>query len=302
MSKYTISGEWDLVAAPVKRNVITYSCCPDPFIDITFTLHIRRKVLFYLTNLIVPCIVLAMLTVFSFHLPPESGERMGLVITILLGLTVFMLVFTENVPRTSEVIPLIGKYAFTVLCIVALSLLVTCCILRVFHKDPDRKMPSAFRKIIFDILGPMLLMRPPEDESFAMRLEKGRTMLHLTKARGTPYELHHLNHTLSNYPLGLDKLTVRLDQQTSTPTTPVPNGNAFSSIASSMSQDVAEEKLDELIHYVRTMVDHIKESKDTEGKVGEWRYAAAVLDCFFFWVTLIVILGSTLAFYFMIPY
>ena len=40
---------------------------------------------------------------------------MGLVITILLGLTVFMMVFTENVPRTSEVTPLIGKYSVTVL-------------------------------------------------------------------------------------------------------------------------------------------------------------------------------------------
>jgi hypothetical protein len=206
-----------------------------------------------------------------------------------------MLVFTENVPRTSEVTPLIGKYAFTVLCVVAMSLLVTCCILRVFHKDPDRKMPRAFRKLIFDFLGPMLLMKPPVEESFALDAEKGRKMLNLTKARGTPYEMHHLN----QYPIELDKLAVRLEPQQMN----LPNGKVFhTSLASNIYQDSTEEKLDELVHYAHTVVDHIKEMKTTEGKVAEWRYAAAVLDCFFFWVTLIIILASTLAFYFMIPF
>lgn len=297
LSMYTISGEWDLVDTPAVRHAVKYSCCPDNFIDITYTIHIRRKVLFYMTNLIVPCLVLAMLTVFSFHLPPESGERMGLVITILLGLTVFMLVFTENVPRTSEVTPLIGKYAFTVLCIVAMALLITCCILRVYHKDPDRNIPKVFRKLIFDFLGPMLLMKPPVEGSFALEAEKGRTMLNLTKAKGTPYELHHLSHYPS--PIELDKLAVRLEP----PQTSFPNGKVFhSSLASNMSTDTTEEKLDEIANYAHTIVDHIKEMKTTEGKVAEWRYAAAVLDCFFFWVILIIILGSTLAFYFMIPF
>ena len=70
---------------PGKRNAIIYSCCPAPYVDITYTINIRRRVLFYLNNLIIPCIILAALTVLAFYLPPESGERVSLVITVLLG-------------------------------------------------------------------------------------------------------------------------------------------------------------------------------------------------------------------------
>lgn len=158
---YIESGEWELKGASLKRNVVRYSCCPDPYVDITYTIHVKRKVLYYLSNLILPCLLLAILTVFTHCLPPESGERMGLVITILLGLTVFMLLFTDNVPRTSEVFPLIGKYAFTVLCEVAVSLLFTTYILVIYHKNPNKEMSSCFRFVIFNILAPLLCKTPP---------------------------------------------------------------------------------------------------------------------------------------------
>ncbi|EDO45564.1 predicted protein, partial [Nematostella vectensis] len=158
LSKYTISGEWELKSAPVVRNVVKYSCCKHPYIDVTYTINIRRKVLFYLNNLILPCMVLAILTVCSFLLPPASGERISLVITILLGLTVFMLVFTESVPRTSEVIPLIAKYSFAVMCEVAVSLLLTCVVMRIYHKNSP--MPLPMRYIVYNILAPVLRMHP----------------------------------------------------------------------------------------------------------------------------------------------
>ncbi|EDO45565.1 predicted protein, partial [Nematostella vectensis] len=274
LTMYTISGEWALVAAPMERHVIEYSCCPDPFIDITFTIHIRRKVLFYMTNLIVPCIVLALLTVFSFHLPPESGERIGLVITILLGLTVFMLVFTENVPRTSEVIPLIGKYAFAVLCVVSMSLLVTCCILRVFNKDPDRKMSKWFRKLIFEILGPVLLMKPPEDETTAMQELKGRAMLHMTKANGSPYGGHQPNHNLSSPTCSSRELHV---------------------------SPKLERKLENLISRMDEILkDNYEEQKLNEEK-RKWKFAAKVIDHVVFWLYTLTVVFSTLALYLMIP-
>ena len=50
------------------------------------------------------------LTLLSFFLPPDSGERITLVITSLLAMTVFMLIVAEIMPATSEVIPLISIY------------------------------------------------------------------------------------------------------------------------------------------------------------------------------------------------
>lgn len=292
LSKYTVSGEWELIDATLNRHEVTYSCCPHPFIDITYTIQVKRRVLFYMMNLIIPCIVLAVLTVFSFYLPPESGERMGLVITILLGLTVFMMVFTDNVPRTSEVTPLIGKYSVTVLVQVTVALLVTCSILRVYHRDPERNMPNWFRKLVFDILGPMLLALPSEERTKLQQEDKNRNF-YASKVQGAPYEVHHSqNHLIVSLPKLISPKKGDGEM----------GSKCFhTSLGSNLSLTPADERMEEIACGMRTIVAHLKDAQDSDAKVNDWHHAAAVLDIAFFWITAITILGSTLAFYFMIP-
>ena len=66
------------------------------------------KIIFVVALLHVFCI--SVLTVTAFYLPPESGERITLVITNLLAMTVFMLLVADIMPSTSEVIPVISIY------------------------------------------------------------------------------------------------------------------------------------------------------------------------------------------------
>ena len=40
-------------------------------------LYFRRRTLFYTFNFIIPNLILAFLTIFSFMLPPERGEKVG---------------------------------------------------------------------------------------------------------------------------------------------------------------------------------------------------------------------------------
>jgi len=63
---------------PAVRNVEKYECCPEPYIDITFSIHIRRRTLYYGFNLIIPCALISMLTLLTFILPPDEGEKIGL--------------------------------------------------------------------------------------------------------------------------------------------------------------------------------------------------------------------------------
>lgn len=53
--KYVSSGEWDLIGIPAQRNEIIYACCPQPYPDVTYTIHIRRRTIYYYVNMIVPC-------------------------------------------------------------------------------------------------------------------------------------------------------------------------------------------------------------------------------------------------------
>jgi len=55
--------------------------------------------------------MMSTLTVLVFCLPPDSGEKIALGVTVLLAFSVFMLAIAEKMPETSESIPLIGEAA-----------------------------------------------------------------------------------------------------------------------------------------------------------------------------------------------
>lgn len=63
---------------PGKKNQIMYACCPEPYVDITFTIRIRRRTLYYFFNLIVPCVLISSMALLGFTLPPDCGEKLTL--------------------------------------------------------------------------------------------------------------------------------------------------------------------------------------------------------------------------------
>lgn len=160
---YYRSVEWDIMSVPAKRNVKTYPCCPEPYPDITFNITLRRKTLFYTVNLIVPCVGISFLTVLTFYLPSDSGEKIALCVSILLSLTVFFLLLAELIPPTSLVVPLIGKYLLFTMILVTLSILVTVIVLNVHFRSPaTHSMPLWVKRVFLKILPKLLLMRQPQ--------------------------------------------------------------------------------------------------------------------------------------------
>ncbi|XP_015370105.1 PREDICTED: neuronal acetylcholine receptor subunit alpha-7-like [Diuraphis noxia] len=109
LSDFTTNGEWYLLGMPGQKNVINYACCPEPYVDITFTIKIRRRTLYYFFNLIVPCVLISSMALLGFTLPPDCGEKLTLGVTILLSLTVFLNLVAETLPQVSDAIPLLVK-------------------------------------------------------------------------------------------------------------------------------------------------------------------------------------------------
>ena len=85
ISHYIPNNEFQLTEMPVARHVVVYGCCPEPFPDVTFYVKLTRKPLFYIANLIFPCIMVTSLALLGFILPP-SGGKVGVLINILCGL------------------------------------------------------------------------------------------------------------------------------------------------------------------------------------------------------------------------
>jgi len=50
--------EWYVQEVTVERHEKVYACCPEPYPDVTFTIHMTRRSLFYVVNLIFPCLLI----------------------------------------------------------------------------------------------------------------------------------------------------------------------------------------------------------------------------------------------------
>ncbi|THD28502.1 putative acetylcholine receptor [Fasciola hepatica] len=163
MSNYVPNGEWDLLKVTVDRFEIVYPCCKEPYPDLRFTIYMRRRTLYYLFNIIFPCLWLTVLSLISFWLPPDSGEKITLGITVLLAFSVFMLLIAENMPATSEFVPLIGIYLTVTMAMTSLSIILTVGVLHLHHKGPhNTPVPKRIRIILFDYVAPFLRMSSVE--------------------------------------------------------------------------------------------------------------------------------------------
>lgn len=187
ISSFITNGEWDLLGVPGKRNEIYYNCCPEPYIDITFVVIIRRRTLYYFFNLIVPCVLIASMAVLGFTLPPDSGEKLSLGVTILLSLTVFLNMVAETMPATSDAVPLLGTYFNCIMFMVASSVVSTILILNYHHRNADTHEMSEWVKVVFLYWLPCILrMSRPSDkeEREAQKSQKPSPVTGASKSHG----------------------------------------------------------------------------------------------------------------------
>ncbi|XP_071440716.1 neuronal acetylcholine receptor subunit alpha-7-like isoform X2 [Hetaerina americana] len=191
LSDFITNGEWHLLGMPGKKNTITYQCCPEPYVDVTFTIQIRRRTLYYFFNLIVPCVLISSMALLGFTLPPDSGEKLTLGVTILLSLTVFLnlvaetlpqvsdaipllgvtillsltvfsLLVADVLPQTSDAVPLIGTYFNCIMFMVASSVVLTVVVLNYHHRTADiHEMPHWIKCVFLQWLPWILGMSRP---------------------------------------------------------------------------------------------------------------------------------------------
>ena len=109
LTNYVKHNEWDVEKMPATRTILYYQCCPEPYPDVTFSLYMQRKATFYIMTVLFPCILTSSIAALGFILPPESGEKVSLEVTVLLSLAVFLLIVSEQLPASSDNFPYIGN-------------------------------------------------------------------------------------------------------------------------------------------------------------------------------------------------
>ncbi|KAK9541225.1 hypothetical protein VZT92_001286 [Zoarces viviparus] len=175
LSNFMESGEWVLKDYRSWKHWVYYTCCPDtPYLDITYHFLMLRLPLYFIVNVIIPCMLFSFLTGLVFYLPTDSGEKMTLSISVLLSLTVFLLVIVELIPSTSSAVPLIGKYMLFTMVFVIASIIITVIVINTHHRSPStHTMPAWIRKVFIETIPNMMFfstMKRPGQEIRQKRL------------------------------------------------------------------------------------------------------------------------------------
>ncbi|XP_061625908.1 neuronal acetylcholine receptor subunit alpha-7-like isoform X3 [Phyllopteryx taeniolatus] len=310
ISSYIPNGEWDLVGVPAKRNELYYDCCKEPYPDVTFTVTMRRRTLYYGLNLLIPCVLISGLALLVFLLPADSGEKISLGITVLLSLTVFMLLVAEIMPATSDSVPLIAQYFASTMMIVGLSVVVTVLVLQFHHHDPQGgKMPKWVRVILLNWCAWFLRMKKPGEErkpssqsgvcvsykyrhapphhtstnSIQMSTIPGQASTQSTNTNGNSnlyLGYHSMGTDNPSFPTSTDPSALMCGSG-SGDSDRNPTGSRPGDIHSEQTQTFLLEQLPEMsriLEEVQYIARRFREQDEDEAICSEWKFAAAVVD------------------------
>ncbi|XP_044010595.1 neuronal acetylcholine receptor subunit alpha-10-like isoform X2 [Aphidius gifuensis] len=148
-SNYQVNGEFDLLDFSAQRNIEFYSCCPEPYPDITYEIRLRRRPMFYVFNLILPSLLV-------FYVPSESGEKVTLGISALLSMTVFLMTIRETLPPTEKT-PLISLYYGVSICLVSFASGLAVVTLNLHHRGiRGTRVPTLIKSLILEKLARLI--------------------------------------------------------------------------------------------------------------------------------------------------
>ncbi|XP_010715110.1 acetylcholine receptor subunit gamma isoform X3 [Meleagris gallopavo] len=164
---FTENGEWAIKHRPARKIINSGRFTPDDiqYQQVVFYLIIQRKPLFYIINIIVPCVLISSMAVLVYFLPAKAGgQKCTVSINVLLAQTVFLFLIAQKVPETSQAVPLIGKY-LTFLMVVTVVIVVNAVIvLNVSLRTPNtHSMSQRVRQVWLHLLPRYLGMHMPEE-------------------------------------------------------------------------------------------------------------------------------------------
>ncbi|XP_067351916.1 neuronal acetylcholine receptor subunit alpha-7a isoform X2 [Channa argus] len=257
---YIANGEWDLVEVPGRKSERFYDCCEEPYPDVTFTVVMRRRTLYYGLNLLIPCVLISTLALLVFLLPADSGEKISL-----------------------------AEYFATTMVIVGLSVIATVLVLQYHHHDPDGgKMPKWTRVILLNWCAWFLRMKRPGEERVrsACHNKGPRSSLTSMDLNASTSASQSTNGNILYVGIrGLE--SIHYSPAAISPDSGIHCGRLVGragedemllSTGQSSSMGSVEPELAKILDEVRYIAKRFRDHDNDESVCNEWKFAASVID------------------------
>ncbi|KAK6747908.1 hypothetical protein RB195_000862 [Necator americanus] len=166
LDNFIPNEEWVVVSFKINRVEEKFVCCPEPWVLLEAVLVVRRKPLYYIVNLVIPTSVITMVAVTGFFTAAstssERREKLSLGIDSLLAMSILMMMVSEQMPTTSDYVPLFGLFYLTIIIVIFIGTLFTAFILNIhLQKMYARPVSPLISFIFFNKVASWLRMSPP---------------------------------------------------------------------------------------------------------------------------------------------
>ncbi|KAH9487557.1 hypothetical protein Btru_072682 [Bulinus truncatus] len=299
LNDYIESNEWDITLNTAVKNFKYYTCCPEPYTDMTFTLKFKRRVAFYTFILILPCSLLSLLTLVIFWVPPESPAKLQLGMNIFLAFFVLLLLLADYTPRAATCIPLIGAYFCFSMIMITMSTVLACTVANMYFRGARiNRAPRWLRSCVIHSAAKLLCVHEVIEETRKQPVTPRKTWsTYVTSeiSHSDPETLVARTHLLKCQPGyrqyvpdygALQEITSEVCEPSTSAALPT------SPSSSSVSQYDGSSLLDELKSVREMLEDDMAEVDSAEllkKHVREWHMIACVLDKLFFVLYLAVL-------------
>ncbi|XP_067660536.1 neuronal acetylcholine receptor subunit beta-3-like [Haliotis asinina] len=306
---YIENGEWEILSSKVAEDRFAYLTSPEEvYPEVAVTIHIRRKSTYYFINILIPCLMMSCMVLMVFYLPPDSGEKVSLGVTVLLAFSVFQLMIAEDMPTSSSAMPILEVYLLCFMSASTFSVIISVLVLNLHHRTEYTQPPVWLRRLVLDFLGHWLCMgtrrqttdvHPIDHDDHSEQVEakididpvpEPTTSSSYPKIvlPGSPVESTHTIHptggllgaSCQNLRSGAAISAVRLIRSIAnidkTPSTQ--SKSAFLSAVRDVYQEL----------YQTRMAGEVEAALE-----NQWKQIARVVDRFFFWLTLFILIVST---------
>ncbi|KAL3312853.1 Neurotransmitter-gated ion-channel transmembrane region [Cichlidogyrus casuarinus] len=273
-----------------------------------YKFKLSRMPLFYVVNLIIPCILIAIVSVWVFYLPADAGEKMTISISVLIAQVIFMLLVSKMVPASSSKIPLISKFLLFTFLVNFIIIITTVIMINWNHRTAKTyHMSQELKEFLVEKLPSlMFIRRPPTHDLDEVNLSELENLSSLseTESEGSSNtdldtiepESSSSNNTFSfceeessssssvffssnNFRQFRD--IVRAEKGNNLPSEPVVIGNPnFTKcrVRKSTSYKRLPKSLRRSMKSTEFITKHIKEGKEAKQTEDDWKFAAVVLD------------------------
>ena len=299
------SSEWNIEEVKTRVHSVCYSDTI-PYDDVTFTLKISREGLSYVFFMVTPCLIVVFTTLFSFSLPPESGERLIVIVTNLLCFALFLFMTSESLPNNSDAVAIISVFYLVFMVESSLSVFVACYVLTVYYRgrQPDPPQIPHWLKIIFlhiykriynvtdKLSSPSTQIRRPVYTSLAPIL--ANVMKEVSTTSDTPVESEPA-HTEEQAPVEVRfadrkrsqrSLSMQLYRQ--------PSQMNHSAQGTTKNNNEEEEVTGEILKEMQFITAMDEERNRREALRLDWEVIGYMLDRLYFWVFLVMVIFTAL--------